>query len=204
MARNYLKIVYALFAAFLFASCSYPAASYYNLSALFAAEKGDYEKALSLLGKAEILSGEKGKKFIDYNTAVIYREMGEPFAAFALLETIDSSGIRELEYRKNYELGSLSFTGKDYERAAGFFKKAVLIDDSDIKLIKNLELSILMLKESNQERKPESSEEAVSAVSVSEKKEEGESEKILEIMFSGEELYWEVNSTEAKGSGKDW
>ena len=194
MARNYLVLVIAI--PFL-ASCGYSRACYDNLAGIYAAEKGEYNEALSDFGRASVI---KDVKYIEYNIGTVYRDLGEFSSAEKKFSSIDPGEDSELLYRLNYELGAIAFRDSLYEKAAQFFKNAVMIDNSDLKLIQNLELSLLLLNESRKEVK---SAAAPDKSSMSESK--GSSAgKLLDMMFSGEVPFWFEKSEENTENKKDW
>jgi hypothetical protein len=66
-------------------------------------------------------------------------------------------------------------------------------------LIQNLELSLLLMNEDK--RKKEESEKHF--FSLNDNKAE-DAEKLLNIMFSGEDLFWTEDAAGKKERGKDW
>ncbi len=213
-ADRFIKLSAVLSLLFLFFSCSYPKACYDNLSGIYSAQKGKYGKALADFGRAS-LSKKTGQKegidrYLDFNIASVYREIGETESAENKLRSIVHGGDKSLEFRINYELGSISYAGGDYENAAGFFKNAVLIDNSDIKLIWNLELSLLMLKE---ERRKKAAGKSALSDSNSDTDGDGKNkgrikkestDKLLDFMFSGEVPLWQDAAGEESVKKKDW
>jgi len=213
-ADRFIKLSAVLLMLFLFFSCSYPKACYDNLSGIYSAQNGKYGKALAYFGRASlsVKSGQKEgvDRYLDFNIASVYREIGETDSAENKLKSIVHGGDKSLEFRINYELGSISYARGDYENAAGFFKNAVLIDNSDIKLIRNLELSLLMLKE-------ESGKKAGSKTAFSESNPDADgdgknkghikkesTDKLLDFMFSGEVPFWQDAAGEESAKKKDW
>jgi len=194
MAWNYIALIIAF--PFL-VSCSYSRACYDNLSGIYAAEKGEYHKALSDFGRASVI---KDVKYVEYNIGTVYRDLGEFSSAEKKFNSIDPGEDRELLYRINFELGSIAFRDSLYEKAAQFFKNAVMIDNSDLKLIQNLELSLLMLNESREKVK---SAAAPDKSSISESK-GASAGKLLDMMFSGEVPFWFEKSEENTENKKDW
>ena len=198
MAKYYIILIFVLS---FFSSCSsnYLKACYENLSAIYLSEKGEADKAIMVFGKAsDNIENNKYKKYVEYNIASQYREMGESGAAELKLFSIDAGNDNDLKYRINCELGIIAFQNGDYEKAAGMFKNAILINNNDIKLIQNLELALLLLNEDNKKR-----EENVNYILPTDKETEG-AEKLLNIMFSGENLFWVEDTKEKKEPGKDW
>ena len=199
MAKYYLALV--LFIS-VFSSCSsnYLKACYGNLSAIYLSEKGETDKALTVFAKAlDNIDNKKHKKYVEYNIASLYREIGESNAAELKFLSIDANNDNEFMYRINCELGIIAFQKGDYEKAAGLFRNAVLINNNDIKLIQNLELALLLMNEDNKRK-----EESVNIILPVDNKEAEGAEKLLNIMFSGESLFWIEDATEKREQGKDW
>jgi len=199
MAKYYLALV--LFIS-VFSSCSsnYLKACYENLSAIYLSEKGETDKAITVFGKAlNNIDNSRYKKYVEYNIASLYREIGEPDAAELNFLSIDTDNDNEFKYRINCELGIIAFQAGDYAKAAGFFKNGVIINNSDIKLIQNLELALLLMYEDNKRK-----EENINIILPTDNRETEGAEKLLNIMFSGESLFWVENTTKKAEQGKDW
>jgi len=199
MAKYYIILVFTLS---FFSSCSsnYLKACYGNLSAIYLSEKGETDKALTVFAKAlDNIDNKKHKKYVEYNIASLYREIGESNAAELKFLSIDANNDNEFMYRINCELGIIAFQKGDYEKAAGLFRNAVLINNNDIKLIQNLELALLLMNEDNKRK-----EESVNIILPVDNKEAEGAEKLLNIMFSGESLFWIEDATEKREQGKDW
>jgi tetratricopeptide (TPR) repeat protein len=187
----------------LFSSCSsnYLKACYENLSAIYLSEKGETDKAVITFGKAsDNIDKNKYKKYVEYNIAFLYREIGEPDAAELKFLSIDADNDSELKYRIDCELGIIAFQKGDYEKAAGLFRNAILINNNDIKLIQNLELALLLMNE-DKKKKGESLNYILPA---GDNKAAEDAEKLLNIMFSGEDLFWTENTIGKTERGKDW
>ena len=198
MAKYYIILIFAVS---VFTSCSsnYLKACFENLSAIYLAEKGEADKAITVFGKAvDNIDNNKYKKYVEYNISSLYREMGEHGAAELKLFSIDAGNDNDLKYRICCELGNIAFQKGDYEKAAGFFKNGILINNNDIKLIQNLEFALLLMNEDNKKK-----EENVNYIMPIDKESEGV-EKLLNIMFSGESLFWIEDTPEKREQGKDW
>ncbi len=178
-------------------------ACYENLSAIYLSGRGEFDKAIIGFGKAsDNIEKEQYKKYVEYNIASLYREIGEPDAAEAKFLSIDTANDNELKYRISYELGIIAFQKGYYEKAAGLFKDAILINNNDIKLIQNMELSLLLINNDN--KKKEEGKEYLSPASKSRDNAAENTDKLLNIMFSGEDLFWIENTIEKPEHGKDW
>ncbi|MCL2706171.1 MAG: hypothetical protein FWE72_08195 [Spirochaetaceae bacterium] len=191
-----------IFSISFFSSCSsnYLKACYENLSAIYLSEKGKTDKALMVFGKASAdIENNKYKKYVEYNIASLYREIGEADAAEFKFLSINADNDSELKYRINCELGIIAFQKGDYEKAAGLFRNAILINNNDIKLIQNLELALLLMDEDNKRK-----EDSVNYILPTDNKETEGVQKLLNIMFSRENLFWIEDTTEKREQGKDW
>ncbi|MCL2294915.1 MAG: hypothetical protein FWC36_08640 [Spirochaetes bacterium] len=199
MAKYYLIPFIALL--IIFSSCSgnYIKACYHNLSAIYLFERGEVDRAIAVFGKALDNLGNKHRKYIEYNIANLYRKIGELDAAeFRLLSIVTDNDA--LRYRIYCELGIIAFQRGYYERAAGFFKNAVLINNNDVRLIQNLELALLFMHENKKK-------ESVKHLLLVDNDEAAEdAERLLNIMFSGENLFWIQDTTVTTSSDRtrDW
>ncbi len=200
---DFLKLAPLILSVFLLFSCSYSRACYDNLTGIFAADSGDYSRALSAFSRAASSGGAGIEKYTEYNAASVYRDLGEFSSAEKKFMSIDPGDEPEFAYRLYSELGALAYRSGEYEKAATFIKKAVLIDNSDIKLIRNLELALLMMEETRDRDKKDSEKESLSAVSEIDGT-NNNARRLLDLMFSVEAPYWMEKSGEKKVSGKDW
>ncbi|MDX9801296.1 MAG: hypothetical protein RBT69_08180 [Spirochaetia bacterium] len=206
------KTLSAVLPLFLFFSCSYSKACYDNLSGIYSAQKGKYGKALADFGRASVSEEDGGKnsisRYVDYNTALVYRDIGETVSAENKLASISSGDDSALEIRINHELGLISYARGDYEDAAGFFKNAVLIDNSDVKLVQNLELSLIMLKDEGARKDRSLSEKSDGDAYPGEDSKElsikKSTDKLLNFMFSEEVPFWQESAGEERATEKDW
>ena len=133
-------------------SCSYSQSCYNNLKGIYASENGSFGKALISFKKA--LSGSsRNSEYIYYNISRIYRDMGEPEAASGILSGITGNADKGLEYRINYLKGIIAYNEGEYEDAVLFFKNSVKINNSDINLIKGLELAYFQINNKKAGRK---------------------------------------------------
>ena len=203
MARYYIGCAVLVFSLSFFSSCSsnYLKACYENLSAIHLFEKGEVDRAITVFAKAsDNIDKNEYKKYIEYNIASLYREIGELDAAKAKFLSINADNDDELRYRIYFELGIIAFQNSLYEEAAVLFKNAILINNNDIKLIRNLELALLLMDED--EKKREESEEYL--VQPDDDKTAEDTERLLNIMFSGENLFWIEDTVRKPERGKDW
>ena len=199
MAKYYIALVFLLS---VFSSCSgnYIKACYENLSAIYLSEKGEADKAIAVFGKAsEYIEKNKYKKYIEYNIASLYREIGEPDAAELKFLSIDADNDNLLKYSIYFELGVIAFQNGNYEKAADLFKNAVLIDNNDIKLIRNLELALLLMDEEKKKQ-----EVAGAYIPPASDNKAEDTKKLLNIMFSGEDLFWREDTQRKPEHEKDW
>ena len=194
-------IIAFIFLISFFSSCSgnYLKACYENLSGINLSDKGETDKAITAFGKAfENIKNSEYKKYVEYNIAFLYREIHEADAAELKYLSIDADNDNELKYRINCELGIIAFQKGDYEKAAGLFKNAVLINNSDVKLIQNLELALLLMEEDKKKKGG-----SADYILPTDNRVQEDAEKLLNIMFSGEDLFWieDAGKTERL---KDW
>jgi tetratricopeptide (TPR) repeat protein len=184
-----------------FSSCSinYLKACYENISAIYLSERGEVDRAIAVFGRALDNLTNKHKKYIEFNIAFLYREIGELDAAESKLLYIITDNV-ELRYRIYCELGIIAFQKGYYEKAAGFFRNAVLINNNDVRLIQNLELALLFMNDNR-------NQESVKHFLLTDDTGLAEdAEKLLNIMFSGENLLWIQDATETTSSdrARDW
>ena len=99
----------------------------------------------------------------------------------------------------------MAYSNSEYEKAADFFKKAVIIDNSDIKLLRNLELALLGIEEQKEDNQQQNS--SGRSLQPAESDEKAETARILDFMFAGEVPFW-LNIPEAQEESekteKDW
>jgi tetratricopeptide (TPR) repeat protein len=139
------KIIFILIpSAVLFLSCSYSGACYNNLKGIYASENGDYGKSVIYFKKA--MQHSNSADYITYNISSVYRDMGEKEAATDTLLEITGNAVDEILYRKNYLKAVISYNEGRFSDAVDFFKKSVIIDNSDINLIKGLELAYMQIE----------------------------------------------------------
>lgn len=131
-------------ASVLFISCSYSGACYNNLNGIYASENGDYGKSIIYFKKA--LKHSSSTDYINYNVSSVYRNMGEKEAALENLSKISDDANEKVRYRTNYLKGVILYNEGRYSDAVDFFKKSVKIDNSDINLIKGLELAYMHIE----------------------------------------------------------
>lgn len=191
MARIYLIIQVVLLSSF-FLSCTYGKSCVDNLNGIYAAEKGEYSNAIALFAETN------EKKYAAYNIASIYGEMGELEAAEKKLAEIDYGKDKELEVKILSQLGSIAFQQKNYEKAVIFFKKAVIINNSDAQLIQNLEIALLMVEDERKSKQNESNRKASAAYN------DENSSSILNLMFSGAAPVFPEKKEEKNQKAKDW
>jgi tetratricopeptide (TPR) repeat protein len=198
-SKKIIIIFFFIFLSTLFYSCSYAKLCYENLSAVYAAEKGGFDK--SIVKFNDILKNNSAfdiKKYIEYNISVVYMDMGELIAAEKNLLSIKAQNNAEFLYRINYQLGVIAFLNGEYRKAAKFFKDAIIIDNSDVKLIKNLELSFFMINNKNNDK------QIVGEFQEKDSNNAFNKNNIFELMYSKGEMFWlEKNITE-KSVEKDW
>ena len=175
-------------------------ACYENISAIYLSERGEMDRALTAFARAsDNIANDKYKKYVEYNIAFLYSEIGELGAANRKLLSVDASNDDDLGYMINCELGRIAFKKGDFGQAALFFKNAALIDSNDIRLIQNLELALLLMKEDDKIK-----EESVNYILPGNRETEG-ARKLLDIMFAGESLFWVEETLSGKAEqGKDW
>jgi len=199
MAKYYIILFFLLS---FFSSCSsnYLMACYENISAIYLSERGEMDRALTAFARAsDNIANDKYKKYVEYNIAFLYSEIGELGAANRKLLSVDASNDDDLGYMINCELGRIAFKKGDFGQAALFFKNAALIDSNDIRLIQNLELALLLMKEDDKIK-----EESVNYILPGNRETEG-ARKLLDIMFAGESLFWVEETLSGKAEqGKDW
>ncbi len=126
-------------------SCSYSNACYSNLKGVFSFEKGNYSSALLSYKKAANLS-PGSKEYIYYNIGRLYSSLGENASSAGVLDSVTELNDKKLEYRINYLKAVIAHNEGRYKDAIFLYKKSVKIDNSDINLLKGLELAFRQLE----------------------------------------------------------
>lgn len=175
-------------AIFLFSlmSCGYSGACCKNLMGNISADSGKYDKAALYYGKAE--KYKKTKVYTEYNKALLYLLMGEEKAAETKFSSILKENVPDVNYRAMYALGIISYRNNDFKKAAECFRDALKIDNSDIKLKKNLELSLEKLSEKT---KAENTRALIFKKKINEKDNKKE---ILNFLFGKEVPSWAASA----------
>ena len=126
-------------------SCTYSNACYNNLKGVFSFEKGNFRHALINYRKAASET-ENNSEYIYYNISRVYRDMGENSASSGILDSLTGLNDKKFEYRINYLKAVIAYNEGRYDDAVLFYKNSIKIDNSDIELLKGVELAFKQLE----------------------------------------------------------
>ncbi len=186
-----------VFSSLLLLSCSYPEACYNNLKGIFLFENGNY--GLSLVSYRKAVSGSRGKSdYVYYNISRLYRDMGERRSASGILDTLKENSDERLDYRVNYLKGIIAYNEGRYEDAVLFFKKSVKIDNSDIHLIRGLEMAFRQLDLRKRGKKISAEKGFISSDSEKDKKETISNDADSKVSHSASDIINHMYTEEVK------
>ena len=119
-----------------------------------------------------------------YGLASTYLAQGESDAAFERINTLDTNVSDNIKASAFYNAGIISFRKGQYQEAADFFKKSLLVDGSNINAKINLELSL-------RQKDIQASKGAQEVIPVSEEKSDSSLENTLfSLVREGGESRW--------------
>ena len=194
-------------------SCSYPNACYNNLKGVFSYENGNFGHALINYRKAAAET-VNNSEYIYYNISRVYHDMGENSASSGILDSLSGLNDKKLEYRINYLKAVIAYNEGRYNDAVLFYKNSIKIDNSDIELLKGLELSFKQLeniKSGEKHKKENSGSPADKDPSESEKRDAGTntgdrsvSADVLDLLFTEEVILCPGNGDMEQENTPDW
>ena len=146
-----------------------------------------YNQAIS--SYTDALSQGESAPYADFGLGVVYLKLGEDDAALKrfgsageIIYNGQAQNDKELNYRIHYNRGIIFFHAGDFTGAAAEFRSALEIDSGRIEAKRNLELSLLSIK--NQ------STSAAGASPVNITAEEGRPDTVFEYLRQKEEDQW--------------
>ncbi len=146
--RPSAKIAGILFCALMLSSCSSQKKSAVNiLKGVIHWVQEEYQEAsadfLEAKETAVQQQDETAKVYAQYGIAVSYLMLNEKEAALNQLDKLVGSGVPELvRFGALYNSGIVSYQKGEFQKAADFFKQALLIDNSQLDAKINLELAM--------------------------------------------------------------
>ena len=213
------RLVLIILSSLNFISCSYVNACYDNIKGVFLFESGKYSQSIVSYNGALENSGNRSD-YIYYNLSRVYRDMGENQPAGEILSGLSLKNVKNLEYNVNYLKGVIACNEGRYDDAVLFFKKSIKIDNSDINLIKGLELAFLKLENRKGRQKNDSdtgensssssgSDLPDSAAGYEENRESRSgriksASDIIDYMFTEEVSLWLGNGNTDQENISDW
>ena len=206
-------LLYSVICSVFFISCSYPNACYNNLKGVFAFENGNFGQALINYRKAASEAEEKSE-YVYYNISRLYRDMGENSASSGILDSLTGVSDKKLEYRINFLKAVIAYNDGRFDDAVLFYKNSIKIDNSDIELLKGLELSFKQLenrKSGKNNKRGTSGSSADNGSADSEKRDGGTytgdrsvSEDVLDLLFTEEVILCPVKGDVEQKNTPDW
>ena len=162
---------------------------------VYSLETGEFGESVLYFKKALSYGDKRG--YVNYNISRVYSDIGETQAAVRILADKMNSTDEKITYRNNYLRGVIAYNSGQYHEAALFFKKSVQIDNSDIKLLKNLELSIFQMENKKKDEGGKTDKKSSYLPEQS-------GVEILDYIFSEEVPVWIESPEDASESTPDW
>lgn len=152
--KTKLKITSLLLLPLLFSSCTDSYSSAGNIfQGVFYWGQQNYQKAsahfLQAQENSEIKEDTLAQNYAQYGLAVTYLMQNETEAASKKFEVLSNNTPELIQFGALYNNGIISYRKGDYEKAADFFKKALLVDSNNLDAKINLELSINQIQVQN-------------------------------------------------------
>lgn len=188
-SANVMVVFLCVFSTFFFSGCSAQRKGATEiLKGTFYWYKMDYRESVASFMRAVEFAESENNSIINqygvYGLASTYLAQGESDAAFERINTLDTNVSDNIKASAFYNAGIISFRKGQYQEAADFFKKSLLVDGSNINAKINLELSL-------RQKDIQASKGAQEVIPVSEEKSDSSLENTLfSLVREGEESRW--------------
>lgn len=161
--------------------------------------QGRYQNAtvsfLQVIDSAVSRQNEQLLYYGVYNLAATYMKQNEQDSALQKMAIIDEKAPPHVLFASYYNSGVIEYEKKNYEKASGFFKKALRIQSENIDAKVNLELSLLHIE----------SEQKTSAMIISSLSESkgvnSAQDTIFSIIRENEQNRWKNQQMENRSEG---
>jgi len=134
------KALLILAAVLFLTGCSPIGAGMEVLMGNYAFTQGQYQKAILHYNKTQ--NDQEIQPWISYNLGNVYYALGEGETSMELWKTIDKEQDPQLQFTAHFNQGVFLYESGMYQGAYEEFRKALVLNPSDLATKKNLELSL--------------------------------------------------------------
>ena len=164
--------------------------------------KGNYQKATANFLESACSAQERGDSLVYqysvYGIGSTYLMQGETEAARNKFNMIYENAPTQIKFAVLYNLGIIAHRNGNYEAAADYFRRSLLIDGTSTDAKINLELSL-------REESSHANEGATELIPISENREDQTLENALySILKEGEQQQWKNQQKESERSSQDY